>query len=194
MLVTVAAFALSHALASEGFYPIGEQRGVKVFRRDQGHGIELGAEGDFQAPPAQVLRVLLDYENHTRWVKGLAESKVLDKENGSLEVYQRLKLPIIEDRDYTMRVTWGNEGDAYWLKFETDDKHGPPKKDGVVRLTTHSGGWYLEPIDGGRATHAVYRFHIDLGGSFPSWMGKGRAGKDVPNLFENVRNQLQYYK
>jgi hypothetical protein len=194
MLVTVVAFALSHALASEGFYPIGERHGVKVFRRDQGRGIELGAEGDFQAPPEQVLRVLIDYQNHTRWVKGLAESKVLDKDDHSLEVYQRLKLPIIEDRDYTMHVTWGKEGESCWLKFETDDKHGPPKKDGVVRLATHSGGWYLEPIDGGRATHAVYRFHIDLGGSFPSWMGKGRAGKDVPNLFENVRNQLQYYK
>jgi hypothetical protein len=54
----------------------------------------------------------------------------------------------------------------------------------------HQGSWRLEPIDGGRATHAVYQFHLDLAGSFPSWMGRGKAGKDLPHLFDNIRKQL----
>jgi hypothetical protein len=64
----------------------------------------------------------------------------------------------------------------------------------VVRISTHEGSWRLEAIDGGQRTHAVYQFHLDLAGKFPSWMGKGKAGKDLPNLFENVRKQLQYYR
>lgn len=193
MLFSMVTLALAHALASDGFYPIGEDHGVKVYRRDQGRGIELGAEGDIAGPPDQVLRVLLDYQSHPRWVKGLAESKVLDRQQRSLDVYQRLKLPVLDDRDFTLHVTWGDEGGGCWLKFNADGK-GPPPRSGVIRVSTHTGEWHLEPIDGGRATHAVYRFHLDLAGKFPAWMGKGRAGKDVPNLFESIRNQLQYYK
>jgi len=193
MLTLMVTLAMTPALASAGFYPIGEGHGVKVYRRDQGRGIELGAEGDIAAPPERVLRVLLDYGNHPKWVKGLAESTVLDRRDGALDVYQRLKLPVLDERDFTLHVTWGGDGDARWLKFDAA-KTGPPPKDGVVRVTTHSGEWRLQPIDGGTATHAVYRFHLDLAGSFPAWMGRGRAGKDVPNLFVHIRDQLQYYK
>lgn len=193
MLTSMVAFAMAHALASEGFYPIGEDRGVKVYRRDKGKGIELGAEGDIDAPPDKVQKVLLDYGNHPKWVKGLAESKVLDKSSSSIDVYQRLKLPVLDDRDFTLHVTWGDEGETRWLKFTTMNDKGPPPRSGVIRIATHEGSWKLIPIDGGRATHAVYQFHLDLAGSFPAWMGKGRAGKDVPNLFENIRNQLKYY-
>jgi len=55
------------------------------------------------------------------------------------------------------------------------------------------GGWHLEPVDGGRHTHAVYRFKMELGGSLPMWMARGRAAKDVPALFEAIRAQTRYY-
>ena len=193
-MIVLFAFALSHSLSSDGFYPIGEGQGVKVYRRDQGRGIELGGEGDIQAPPDRVRAVLLDYGNHPKWVKGLAESKVIDRSDSALDVYQRLDLPLLDDRDFTLHVTWGATDGADWLRFTTANDKGPPPKNGVVRVSTHEGSWWLEPIDGGRATHAVYRFHLDLAGSFPGWMGKGRAAKDVPTLFENIRRQVDYYK
>lgn len=63
----------------------------------------------------------------------------------------------------------------------------------MVRVTAHEGGWRLEPIDGGKGTHAVYRFHLDLAGSVPSWMGKGQAASDIPELFTNITKQLPSY-
>jgi hypothetical protein len=63
----------------------------------------------------------------------------------------------------------------------------------VVRVNVHEGSWLLEPVDGGRATHAVYRVHLDLAGSLPSWMARGGAAKDVPDLYENVRRQVGNY-
>ncbi len=194
MISSLATFAVAAALTTQGFYPIAEDRGVKVYRKDA-KGIELGAEGDIAAPPDKVLAVLTDYQNHTKWVKGLSESKVISREDHALDVYQRLDLPVLDDRDFTLHATWGSTDDGgKWLKFATANDKGPPPVSGVVRVHTHDGAWTLTPIDGGKATHAVYHFHLDLAGSLPGWMGKGRASKEVPNLFENIRRQVQYYK
>jgi hypothetical protein len=181
-------------LESQGFYPIGEQHGVKVFRRDTGRGIELGAEGEIAAPPEVVLAALTDYGSHPKWVRGVRESQVLKRADHALEVYQRLDLPVLVDRDFTLKVTWGEEGTARWLRFSTANQDGPAPRPGVVRVSTNDGSWYLEPTRGGVATHAIYRFHLDLAGSLPSWLGKGHAGKELPNLFDGIRSQVPYYR
>jgi hypothetical protein len=189
-MLSLAFLALAGTLQAEGFYPIEERQGIKVFRHDTDHGIELGAEGDFPASPERVLAVLLDYGNHTHWVKGLKESRILQRGDHWLEVYQRLDLPLIDDRDFTLHVSWGEHDGKKWLRFHAANERGPEAKKGVVRVPLHEGEWQLAPIDGGKATHAVYHFHLDLAGSFPSWMGRGKAGRDMPNLFENIKKQL----
>jgi hypothetical protein len=122
-------------------------------------------------------------------------SQVLDKTDGALDVYQRLHLPMLDDRDYTMHVTWTRAGDGRQIRFRTinDRCPGPPDK-GVVRLAVHEGSWELHPASGGQRTHAVYRFRMELGGHLPMWMARGRAAKDVPALFEAIRNQVKYYQ
>lgn len=182
------------ALAGEGFELLGDERGVKVYRRNKRPGIELAAEGSFAASPERIRRVLVDYPNHSRWQKHLKENRILARGDRSLYVYQRLDLPVIDDRDFTLNVTWGDEGDVLWMRFATANERGPAPVKGVVRVTDHEGGWRLEPVAGGKATHAVYRFHIDLAGSFPAWMGKGQATDDVPDLFENIKKQLPSYR
>ncbi len=67
---------------------------------------------------------------------------------------------------------------------------GPPPVNGVVRVNVHEGQWLLRPIDWGRRCLATYRLRIDLGGSVPAWMGRGRAMHDVPGLFEGIRREL----
>jgi hypothetical protein len=182
------------ALASEGFVLIAEEKGVKVYRRDKRPGIELAAEGEISASPERVRRVLLDYPSHQRWQKHLKENRVLSRGDGFLDVYQRLDLPMLDDRDFTLRVTWGEEGDIPWMRFVTANERGPAPVRGVVRVTAHEGGWRLEPTAGGKSTHAVYRFYLDLAGSFPSWMGKGQAASDIPELYANIAKQLTSHR
>lgn len=179
------------ALTLPGFTPIGGSKGVNVYKHEAGHAIELAAEGDIPAPPEKVMEVLIDYANHPRWVHNLAESRVLATEGESKVVYQRLDLPVLADRDFTLEVKWGKDGEARWTKFYTVNDKGPAPRNGVVRVTVHEGEWRLEPADGGKATHAQYHFKLDLAGSFPAWMGKGKAGKDIPELFENIRKQVK---
>ncbi len=181
------------ALAGEGFALIADEKGVKVYRREKRPGIELAAEGNIAASPERVGRVLVDYPSHRRWQKHLKENRVLGRGDGFLDVYQRLDLPVLDDRDFTLHVTWGTEGAIPWMRFAAANALGPPPVSGVVRVNQHEGGWRLEPIDGGKATHAVYRFYLDLAGSFPSWMGKGQAASDIPELFANITKQLPAY-
>jgi hypothetical protein len=183
-------FALT--FAEDGFVLVGQERGVAVYRHDRRDGFELAADGVLAAPPDQVMRVLTDYANHPRWGKGITESRILASAPGALDVYQRLDLPLLDDRDYTLHVTWGADGDARWIRFATANDRGPPPVRGVVRVAVHEGSWRLEPVAGG--TRAWYRFHLDLAGSLPAWMGRGRAGKTLFDFFERLRDQLQYYR
>jgi hypothetical protein len=178
-------------LADEGFQRVDERHGVTVFRRPHSKLIEFGAEGIIDAPPEKVRGVLLDYPRANRLVKNLAETRVLKRSADSLDVYQRLSLPVIADRDYTLHVTWSQEGDALVHRFETRNPSGPPPVRGVVRVDVHEGQWRLRPIDGRRRTHATYRMRLDLGGSVPAWMGRGRAMSDVPGLFEGIRREAR---
>jgi hypothetical protein len=179
-------------LATEGYQRVGDKHNVVVYKRE-GHAIDLGAEGDIDASPDVVVRILTDYGSHPKWVRGLSESRILERDSNGLEVYQRLHLPFLEDRDFTLRVRWGASGPERFIRFETTDA-GPPPPKGVIRVPLHEGSWSLAPVDGGRRTHAVYRFRMELGGHLPMWMARGRAGKDVPELFEAIRKQVQYYR
>jgi hypothetical protein len=185
--------APASALPAEGFKLLGEEKGVRIHRREQRPGIELAGEGEIPGSPDRARRVLLDYGKHPSWNKHLKESRVLAKGDGWLDVYQRLDLPVLDDRDYTLHVVWGAEGDVLWMRFETANERGPAPVRGVVRITAHSGSWRFDRAPGGKATRAVYRFHMDLAGSFPSFLGKGQAQSDVANLFVEVGKQLPRY-
>jgi hypothetical protein len=185
--------APASALASEGFTLVGEEKGVRVHRRERRVGVEYAAEASLPAPPDQVRRALLDYASHQQWQKRLKENKVLARGADALVVYQRLALPVVDDRDFTLQVTWGAEGPILWTRFAVANERGPKPVSGVIRVTSHEGGWRLEP-DGGKATRAVYRFHFDAAGSIPSWLGKGQAKDDIVDYVERLRQELPKYR
>jgi len=189
----VRAPAPASALASEGFTLLGEEKGVRVHRREKRAGVEFAAEASLPAPPEQVRRALLDYASHQKWQEHLKENKILARSADSLLVYQRLDLPVIDDRDYTLQVTWGAEGPILWMRFAAANERGPKPVADVVRVTAHAGGWRLEP-DGGNGTRAVYRFHLDVGGSVPSWLGKGQAKDDIIEFVVRLKRELPKYR
>ncbi|MDI3282531.1 START domain-containing protein [Polyangium sp. 15x6] len=184
--------APASSLASEGFTLLGEEKGVRVHRREKRAGIEFATEANLPAPPDQVRRALLDYSNHQKWQEHLKENKVLARSADSLLVYQRLDLPVIDDRDYTIQVTWGAEGSILWMRFATANERGPKPVADVVRVTAHEGGWRLEPD--GKGTRAVYRFHLDVAGSVPSWLGKGQAKDDIIDFVVRLKKELPNYR
>lgn len=185
MLATLLAFSVT--AAAPGFVPIGGHDGVEVSLRKDSAAIELAAVGEIDAPPAEVQAALLDYGAHPKIIKHLAESNVLQKSAGEMHVYQHLKLPVIKDRDYTLRVSW-KEGSARGISFAIDNGPGPAASKKAVRMSVLEGRWDLEPIKGGTATRAVYHVKIDFAGSVPRWMVRDGAAKDIPNVYIGFRH------
>jgi hypothetical protein len=177
---------LEQTLASQGYDLVGETRGVKVYKHRNAKTIRVAAEGVIAAPPAEVREVVTDYRAQEGKVDRVSESRVLRQGPGWLAVYQRLNLPIISDRDYTLMVRWGREPAYQWVTFDAASWMGPPPRDGIVRVSEHSGSWQLKPVEGGRATFVRFQSRIDFAGSVPRWMVRGGAAKELPNLFANL--------
>jgi hypothetical protein len=179
---------VSLLFAAGAFVPVGGHHGVRVSSLEGAPLIELEAEGDIDATPAEVMAVLVDYEQHPRMIQHLAESRILSRGGSELTVYQHLKLPVISDRDFTLHVTWlGNTR----VQFTIDNQRGPGGQKKLVRMSLMNGSWELTPIRDGAATHARYHVQLDFAGSVPRWMVRGGAAKDLPNLYEGVRHMVQ---
>ena len=104
-------------------------------------------------------------------------------------MYQHLKLPVIKDRDFTLQVTWNEQG-ARGIHSASTARRGPAATNKAVRMSTLNGRWDLEPIHDGNATRAVYHVQIDFAGSVPRWMVRDGAGEDLPGVYIGMRQLI----
>jgi hypothetical protein len=174
---------------SRGYEVAGRDPWAITYRRRGARVVDLIADGRLPAPPERVQAVLVDYGRHQQFVRGVAESRVLWKGVGQLLVYQRLGLPLLSDRDYTLAVSWGRRGGALFVRFDCANPRGPAQRRGIVRLYTHSGGWILQPTSGG--TLARYQVLLDLAGSLPGWLARSGTSREIPSLFASVAKQAR---
>jgi hypothetical protein len=181
-------------LTSRGFEQIKEQWGVKAYKHRRTDIIKIAAEGKVMAPPADVIAAVLDYRRQVDVMKRLSTSRVLDRSSCSLHVYQRLNLPLIDDRDFTLRVTWGQTGDTRWVRYGSVQGRGPGPAVGAVRISHHQGSWQVRPLEGGRASWVRFQASIDMAGLVPMWLARSGAGKELPSLFTGVRWLADFHK
>jgi len=173
-------------LPRPGFEEIGQERGVTVYQNDSADLIWIAAIGRLPASPEQVQAALLDYEHQVGRIGRVSEVNVLSREPGAVDVYERLNLPVISDRDFTLRVTHGNEGARRWIAYWAVTDRGPKPRDGIVRVTRSRGVWDLAPVPGGKGTIVRYEMRIDLAGDVPLWMVRSGAGDEIPTLYSQI--------
>ncbi len=173
-------------LPRKGFELIAHERGVHVYKNNSADFVWIGAIGRIPAPPERVYEALLDYEHQTGKIGRVSEARVLSRDSEGLYVYQRLNLPIISDRDFVLRVNYGVDGDRRWITYRAVTDRGPKPREGIVRVTRHSGVWELFPTQDGKATLARCEIKIDLGGMVPMWLAKSKAGAEIPELYSEV--------
>src|SRR5947209_3391985 len=82
---------------------------------DGSHLKEFRAVGIIEASPDVVFAVLNDGESYTQFMPYTAEVRVLSREKNSAVMYQRLKLPLISDRDYTIVAKHESDGATHRL-------------------------------------------------------------------------------
>jgi len=171
---------------SRGFEPIADEDGVRVYKHRESEIIRLAAEGRVAAPPAAVRQALLAYEKQPGVIERVSQTRILSRGEDRILVYQRLNLPVIDDRDYTVWVTWGDSNEVQWIRYWLAPNRGPGKQEDAVRVPHHQGSWQLTPINGGSATLLRYQVSIDMGGLVPRWMAKAAAGDEVPAVYSDI--------
>lgn len=158
---------------------------------------EFKGVGEIDAAPAAVFAVLDDSDSYPSFMPYTAECRVLKREKDLVLAYQRLQIPLVSDRDYTLRsknAKWiGPAGPIYRIRWEPANDQGPAVKAGVLRVNVCEGGWLLEPEANG-TTHATYSIFTDSGGALPSFVANNGSRIAIRKVFEAIRKQAKQPK
>ncbi len=171
-------------------------KGVTIHSRLHGGSQirEFKAVGSIEATPATVFSVLDDSESYPSFMPYTSECRVLKREKNSVVAYQRLEVPLVSDRDYTLRsqnAKWiGPDGAIFRIRWAPANDEGPAEKSGVARVSVCEGGWLLEP-DGAGATRATYSIFTDSGGTLPPFIANNGSRIAIRKVFEAIRKRVK---
>jgi len=182
--------------AATAWAPESTSRGVLIHSRlRNGSPLkEFRAVGVIDALPGTVFAVLDDTDTYPRFMPYTSECRVLKREKDWVLAYQRLELPLVSDRDYTLRTrhdSWsGPDGPIYRMRWEPANDLGPAVRPGVLRVNMCEGGWLLEP-DGAASTRATYLIYTDSGGAIPPLIANNGSRVAIRKIFEAIRKQVK---
>ncbi len=182
-----------------GWQRVDDKEGVALFSRSRlGSSIkEFRGTGMIDAPPGAVEKVLADVGSYPSFMPYVTESRAISQAGGEVMTYQRLDVPFVANRDYTVRVEHGTAlgpgGEMiYRDTWQTANQAGPPERHGVVRVKVNEGSWLLEPAGpGGSSTQATYQIFTDSGGVLPAFLANRASQMIIPRLFEAIRKQAR---
>jgi len=183
-------FGLAALAGHPGFLPVANEGQVQVYERKNAAAVEMMAVGMIDASPSDVQAVLLDYDNYARLNPRLAESKILRRGTNDLLVFQRLKLPVIKDRVYFLRIAWNTTAQGRSdIRFGLAPGLSADLPNDAVAMPILSGRWELEPI--GTGTRITYYVQMTLGEGVPNLLVADGAVREIPQLFKNLRDILK---
>ncbi len=183
--------------ADTGWQHIDDKDGVALYSRARvGSSLkEFKGTGVIDASPETVEKVLGDVASYTTFMPYVAEARVISQ-SGPVEVsYQRLDVPFVSGRDYTVRVEHGilkgpGGQTTYRDSWQTANDAGPAERHGVVRVKVDEGFWLLEPAGAnGASTQATYQIYTDSGGTLPAFLANHSSQLAIPKLFAAIRKQ-----
>jgi hypothetical protein len=185
--------------ADTGWQRVDEKDDVTLYSRARlGSGIkEFKGTGVIDAPPGTVEKVLADVGSYPSFMPYVTESRAVAQDGDDVITYQRLNVPFVANRDYTVRVEHGTAKGAsgetiYRDEWQTDNDAGPAERRGVVRVKVNEGSWLLEPAGpGGNETQATYQIYTDSGGALPAFLANRASQLIIPRLFEAIRKQAR---
>lgn len=183
----------SPATGGDGWVEVSKKAGLVIYCREKKDSAvkEYKATGEITAPTWVVKNVIDDVENYAHFMPYITESTVLTHDGESLITYQRFSTPLINDRDYILRIHFesrhGAGGTIYCNRWKSATGAGPEEKKGVTRVKINEGYWLLEPV--GEITRATYLIFTDPGGAIPAMAINYGNKNAIPKLFAAVQKQ-----
>jgi ribosome-associated toxin RatA of RatAB toxin-antitoxin module len=166
-----------HAATAAGaldWQKVSDKDGTLVERRavpgSRIHAIRVTAHSPLA--PAAVFDTLWKQQEHPEFVPYLKRLRILSDTGDEHVAYEQLDLPLVQDRDYTVRLRKQVDPAAnrYEILIESANDAGPPPDRSHVRVTNIRGSWTVEPGSDGRGSVVRYELHSDPGGRIPAWL------------------------
>ena len=147
----------------------------------------------FAAAPAQVQRLVTDYDRFAEFVPYVRESRVLARAARQQWVLHRLRFPgPLAERAYVFISSEGAQGSAYRVEWRLSGRRfAGVDLDGAVQPRQFSGFWELRPEAGASGTLARYAVHSDPGGLLPAWLVTRLTERYLQQVVEALRARLQ---
>ncbi|WP_224362813.1 START domain-containing protein [Hyalangium versicolor] len=188
--------AAGMAQAAEEWETVESKKAViKVRPRAGGQGKEIWAEKDVAASAIDVQTALMDSGSFRLWMPYVKESRIVSTNpDGSRVAYARLKLPVVDDRDYTILVTdekkLAEDGTGEYVQRWKAVEGALPERKDIVRIKHNEGTWEISPKGEG-STHIVYKFSVDPAGSLPGWLASFGQKDGVLDTLNAVQERAQ---
>ncbi|MBJ80839.1 MAG: cyclase [Myxococcales bacterium] len=170
-----------------------ESDGLTIWSRDVGNDRvrEIKVETVLDFPAERVWNVVRDVNNFSEFMPYVIEAKIIKKvDEKNWYQYQRLDPPLVDMRDYVLKVTTENKPPeaTYYLRWAAEHEIGPKPREDAVRLKLCDGSWTLKAL-GPNRTHLTYWLYTDPGGSIPGWVARKANTVSLPDLIASVRNR-----
>lgn len=192
MTALLLAVALGQADASVSAAPwtaVDTRGAFTLFTRSAGeHGFsEYKVEVETDLPVALLCEVVFEWGSKATDYPGVTSRRLLKDEPDERITHDTLKMPVISDREYVMKIvrSRGADGSCHLHYFATDEL-APKKSDAVVRIEALRGEWSFEPK--GEKTRLTYTLFAEPGGAIPAFLV---GATQRQNAYQSVTMALQ---
>jgi ribosome-associated toxin RatA of RatAB toxin-antitoxin module len=180
--------------ASPTWEVVTETEGMQVERRllpgTARYEVRVSTYAPF--PPQVIFKTLWRHHEYTAFVPYLKHLTILTHAPDEKMIYEQITMPVVRDRDYTVRVTATTDPTSGQIQvsFVSTPEAGPPVQARYVRVTAIQGSWTLVPTPGGGSL-VTYVVASDPGGALPTWLVNRAQRQAAPALVKAILDRVK---
>ena len=143
-------------------------------------------------PPPVIFQTLWRQHEYPAFVPYLKHLTILTHAPNAKIIYEQMTMPVVRDRDYTVRVTATEDPTSGQIQvsFISAPEAGPPVQARYDRVTAIEGSWTLVPTrDGGSLV--TYVVASDPGGTLPTWLVNRAQRHAAPAVVKAILDRVR---
>jgi carbon monoxide dehydrogenase subunit G len=133
-----------------------------------------------EAPPAEIMDVLTDYEAYPEWAD-VKSARIVERGEGGLatKVAFEVEVPVLGRAEYTLAYRYA-PGDAGMSWVSTEARGS---------VTDITGEYLLDEVEG--QTKVTYRLAVELGVLLPGFVRTQGAKRVIDNALEGLKRRVE---
>jgi hypothetical protein len=142
--------------------------------------------------PELIFNVIWNAKDQRDWVPNVKELRVLRSSDDEVVLYERIKIPVVQDRDYVLSLAKKIDKAAgiYQIFAVGKSELGPPPPSGVVRMTRLSSTYTIKALPEG-GSQITYLSFGDPAGSVPAWLIRAADVKAPKDFVKAILKRAQ---